>query len=776
MHYKYCRGRTLFGLCLSIILTFGVTIAHAQEAAGEGWGEGELDLMSLMELDVVVAATGKATSLRDAPAIVSVINQNDIRAAGYRTVADALRSVPGLSVVDDHVETNIGIRGFFPNSDSASDTVKLMINNQPVSFRPTASNFFGLDLIPIEAVKRIEVIRGPASALYGANAYLGVINVITKTGKDLDDESVGGGINGQFYMAKTNTSMNLNESGSVLAGGTFGDIEVLVAGAYSFADRSGLALPKESPVASSSADTQAVFDKSPSQNDLAHEMSAYTLISTDLGSDAEYGKLRLDGHFQLRDKAGEFLGDTALSHGTRIGQSNMFARLEYDSPMPDEGEGFYWDLSLSYANSSMTNADSIIDPDLPAGFTVERDFGGQALSGKLELNYGLSSTDIITLGLDVDHDMENLATGTQVDASGSENVQGGYGNRDFTNLATYTQFIYNIIEGLTVTAGARFDHNTSIACNADDDWDCFGSQTTEGSPVIDAEGNVLEEGQDNEGGAIQMSSRFAIVYNPEDFDFYLKFAYGSSYKAPTPYQLYHKRITKKGSEGQPGLNPQTADTFEGMVGYDIMEGLGVTLGAYFLETKNLVTSFKDTTGITSRNADGSSVGLEFNVKFDHEGWLKIGANASYLVMGEISPKQASDETESQWNNPLNAYNDTVTLARFPKLSANLSAIVTLDEYYLRIGTNIHFVGARDASLLNNMIHQKNDLSETYSLDPYVLMRLNITTTDIFLIDDDHETIFGLMFVGGTRQVDPGMGGIEIPGMGPSVFLKVNQAF
>ena len=273
-----------------------------------------------------------------------------------------------------------------------------------------------------------------------------------------------------------------------------------------------------------------------------------------------------------------------------------------------------------------------------------------------------------------------------------------------------------------------------------------------------------------------MSSRFAVVYNPTDFDFYLKFAYGSSYKAPTPYQLYHRRITKKGSEGQPGLNPQTADTFEGMVGYDILEGLEVTLGAYFLETKNLVTSFKDTTGIQSRNADATSVGLEFNLKFEHEDWLRVGANASYLVMGEISPKQASNETDAQWNSSLNAFNDTVDLARFPKLSANLSAIVTLDEYYLRIGANVHFVGERDASLLNNMIYKKNDLADTYTLDPYVLLRLNITTTDIFLIDDDHETIFGLMFVGGSRQVDPGMGGIEIPGMGPSVFLKVNQAF
>ena len=338
MHRYLESGRTLSFLLLVFVLSAS-SIAFAQDNLDDAWGGGELDLMSLMELDVVVAATGKATSLRDAPAIVSVINHNDILAAGYRTVADALRSIPGLSVVDDHVETNIGIRGFFPNSDSASDTVKLMINNQPVAFRPTSSNFFGFDLIPIEAVKRIEVIRGPASALYGANAYLGVVNVITKTGVDLDDEAFGGGVNGQFYMTKTNASMNMNETGSALAGGTFGDFEVLVAGAYSFADRSGLELPTESPVASSTADKQAVFDKSPSQNDKAHEVSAYTLVSTNLGADAKYGKLRLDGHFQLRDKAGEFLGDTALSHGTTIGQSNL-SDWSTIRPCPTRAKGF----------------------------------------------------------------------------------------------------------------------------------------------------------------------------------------------------------------------------------------------------------------------------------------------------------------------------------------------------------------------------------------------------------------------------------------------------
>ena len=191
-----------------------------------------------------------------------------------------------------------------------------------------------------------------------------------------------------------------------------------------------------------------------------------------------------------------------------------------------------------------------------------------------------------------------------------------------------------------------------------------------------------------------------------------------------------------------------------------------------------MTSFKgDTTGNVSRNADGKSVGLEFTLNYEHDSWLKVGANASYLLLGEISPKQLSDETDFEWSDgQAKKFNGTFTLGRFPGLSANLSAVVSLDQYYMRIGTNVHFVGARDASMLNNMVFDPQDLNKTYSLDPYVLFRLNITTMDLFLIDDDHETIFGLMFVGGTQQVDSGMGGVDIPGMGPSIFLKVSQAF
>ena len=75
------------------------------------------------------------------------------------------------------------MRGINGGARATGSVLKLMIDGMPVDYRPTTGNFFGEELIPLAVVERVEVIRGPASALYGANAFLGVVNVITRTGQ-----------------------------------------------------------------------------------------------------------------------------------------------------------------------------------------------------------------------------------------------------------------------------------------------------------------------------------------------------------------------------------------------------------------------------------------------------------------------------------------------------------------------------------------------------------------------------------------------------------------
>lgn len=126
----------------------------------------------------ITSATRAAQSPLDSPSSITVITSDDIRLSGATTIADVLRRVPGVEVMSMSAATPyLGIRGF--NSE-LSNKVLWLIDGRSVYFELLAAPLpFGLP-IGLEDIERIEVIRGPGSALYGANAVTGVINIITK--------------------------------------------------------------------------------------------------------------------------------------------------------------------------------------------------------------------------------------------------------------------------------------------------------------------------------------------------------------------------------------------------------------------------------------------------------------------------------------------------------------------------------------------------------------------------------------------------------------------
>jgi iron complex outermembrane recepter protein len=154
---------------------------------GTGWSEGtakdltNLPLEDLMQVSVT-SVSKKEEKLSDAPAAIFVITQEDIRRSGVTNIPDALRMVPGLEVA--RIDSNkwaVSARGF--NSRFANKLLVLMDG------RTLYSNLFSgvwwdVQDTFIEDIERIEVIRGPGSTLWGANAVNGVINIITKKAKD----------------------------------------------------------------------------------------------------------------------------------------------------------------------------------------------------------------------------------------------------------------------------------------------------------------------------------------------------------------------------------------------------------------------------------------------------------------------------------------------------------------------------------------------------------------------------------------------------------------
>ncbi|HEY4530664.1 MAG TPA: TonB-dependent receptor [Luteimonas sp.] len=137
-------------------------------------------------LDVRVSTASRfEQSARDAPSTVHVMTADDIRAFGWRTLGQALGGLPGVFSSSDRSYTFTGARGFLRPGDYGSRLLVLVDGhriNEPIYEQATTGPEFPLDLALVE---RIEYVAGPGSAVFGSNAFFGVVNVVTRRGADL---------------------------------------------------------------------------------------------------------------------------------------------------------------------------------------------------------------------------------------------------------------------------------------------------------------------------------------------------------------------------------------------------------------------------------------------------------------------------------------------------------------------------------------------------------------------------------------------------------------
>ncbi len=196
----------------SLLLAASSTTAGTTTANGELF---ELSLEQLMQMEVEIA-TGSHQSLSKAPAAVTVVTADDLKKTGATNAIEALESVPGV-----HIRVNrafytpfIHIRGTNTNQ------VLLMVNG--VSMRSLTSAWpqdtFWKGLA-VSAIERIEVIRGPGSALYGANASAGVVNIITKSAGSINQSRAGirvGSFGAQTVWGQHGTEINGIDTGLTL--------------------------------------------------------------------------------------------------------------------------------------------------------------------------------------------------------------------------------------------------------------------------------------------------------------------------------------------------------------------------------------------------------------------------------------------------------------------------------------------------------------------------------------------------------------------------------
>ncbi len=169
----------MFVLVLTIVASSEVSAQSTEDLM-------EMSLDDILNMEVTTASKN-AQSIRDVPAAMVVITKDEIRTYGYSSVVEILQNVPGFyslgSASLSGGATNFGVRGF--STSGSFSTVMVMVNG--VNQMEDIGNSYDVNAlnIPLNAINRIEIVRGPMAVIYGSNAFLGAINIIT----DSFDES-----------------------------------------------------------------------------------------------------------------------------------------------------------------------------------------------------------------------------------------------------------------------------------------------------------------------------------------------------------------------------------------------------------------------------------------------------------------------------------------------------------------------------------------------------------------------------------------------------------
>lgn len=180
------RLRRLAGLCWMMF-----AVAPPAFAVTDRTQLAELPIEQLLSLEVYSASkfTQKAS---DAPSAVSVVTAADIKAFGWRTVADILRSMRGLYVSNDRNYSYLGARGFLRPGDYNTRFLLLVDGYRTNDAVFDQASIGSEALLDVDLIERVEYVPGPGSSIYGSNAFFGVINIITRHARDMAGAQVSG--------------------------------------------------------------------------------------------------------------------------------------------------------------------------------------------------------------------------------------------------------------------------------------------------------------------------------------------------------------------------------------------------------------------------------------------------------------------------------------------------------------------------------------------------------------------------------------------------------
>ncbi len=536
-------------------------------------------------------ATGNKQRLRDAPSTATVITAEEIAAMGATDLDEIMAAIPGVHV-NRSTNTYPPLYVFRGIVSTYNPEVLMLVNGRPVTDMFTGSRGNAWGGLPVENISRIEVIRGPGSALYGADAYAGTINIVTKTAAEIGGTQFG--VRAGSYDTWTTW---------VQSGDNIGPIDIaayLQIGATNGQNRT-IRQDYQSSVLDPAFGTSASF--APGSVNLGRE-------SLDASLDIGYDKwrMRVGAKNRLNMETGAGVAN-ALDPNGNVASHRVTADLSWQDPQ------FAKDWSLSFDVRFLRLSEefnlNIYPPGarLPTGVFPNGMIGNPS---RWQKQYGLSSTAQYTgfsghrLRMGAGHDILDLYRVREsknftfvgllptplpsvVDVSNTSPYVLPY-KRHLNYF--YLQDEWTFARDWTLTTGLRYDHYSD-----------FGTTT---------------------------NPRLALVWNARH-DLTAKVMYGTAFRAPSINES--ASVNNPVAVGNPGLQAETIETLEAGVSWQVRPDTLINLSLFTHKLTDIIRLTANpvaATGKTYQNTgEQTGNGGELEITWDATKALRLSGNYAY---------------------------------------------------------------------------------------------------------------------------------------------------
>lgn len=383
----------------------------------------EMDTEELMDV-VIYTASKMVECVSKSVATTTVIDQKQIKEMGARNLLDVLKVVPGFGITQSQFGVRqIEVRGV---NTLVSEKVLIMLNGHPLDHNLlNAGGTWAYDDLPVGSIKRLEIVRGTGSALYGANAFLAVINIMTQNAEDLDGFHVsagGGSFDTQQYLASWGKKFDNGFEAALH---------------FNFSDTGGIGSPLFTN------QTQAMIGE-----------SKLSETRYDFEWQLGFKDFKFEGRY-INKEQGTFFGPINELSDNRSKQNyeNYFFKLSRDWKINDQltinTEAFY---DVFTANNLW-----VVAPNTPFALwhTVNKN---QRTGAEVQANYTIDERQKIIIGFSYAEEIQNgIIDEGGPDTNHFVDIPNTTSNKKRRRWGVYAQDIWDPHKDLRLTFSARYD-------------------------------------------------------------------------------------------------------------------------------------------------------------------------------------------------------------------------------------------------------------------------------------------------------------------------------